>query len=127
MARKEFKFMGKTMSELKEIGITEFGELCPTRTRRSLKRGFTDAQKALLKNIESNAKDIKTHSRDMIILPMMVDKTLRIYNGKNFEAVLILPEMLGHRLGEFSLTRKKVGHSAPGVGATRSSGSVSVK
>ena len=63
----------------------------------------------------------------MIIIPEMVDKTIMIHNGKAYVAVIIKPEMIGHRLGEFALTRKSITHSSPGVGATRSSASVSVK
>ena len=63
----------------------------------------------------------------MIILPEMVDHIIKVYNGKEFVIITILPEMLGHYLGEFSPTRRKVAHHAPGIGATRSSASMSVK
>ena len=63
----------------------------------------------------------------MIILPEMIDSAVRVYNGKKFSAVHMTEEMIGHRLGEFVLTRNNVQHSAPGVGATRSSASISVK
>jgi small subunit ribosomal protein S19 len=127
MAKKEFSFRGRSLNELQTLGTNEFSDLLKSRERRSIRRGFTEPQKALLKKIEKKVKDIKTHARDMIILPVMVNKTIRIYNGKNFEAVVILPEMVGHRLGEYALTRRRVGHNAPGIGATKSSGSVSVK
>jgi small subunit ribosomal protein S19 len=57
----------------------------------------------------------------MIVLPEMVGRTIRIHDGNEFQQITILPEMLGHYLGEFSLTRKNVKHTGPGVGATRSS------
>jgi small subunit ribosomal protein S19 len=63
----------------------------------------------------------------MLILPEMVGTVIKIYTGKSFEPVEIQPEMIGHLLGEFALTRKRVAHSSPGVGATRSSANVSVK
>ena len=63
----------------------------------------------------------------MIVIPEMVGITIKIYNGKAYEEILIAPEMVGHFLGEFSLTRRRVAHNAPGVGATRSSASVSVR
>ena len=50
-----------------------------------------------------------------------------IHNGKEFVMIKITEEMLGHRLGEFAATRKKVAHSSPGIGATRSSASLSVR
>ncbi|MBW2965389.1 ribosomal protein S19 family protein, partial [Candidatus Woesearchaeota archaeon] len=83
--------------------------------------------KILLNNVRKSSKPVKTHCRSMIILPIMVNKTLKIYNGKSFEEVIIQPEMIGHYLGEYSQTRKRVAHSSPGVGATRSSSNVSVK
>ena len=127
MAKKEFLFKGKTIDELKALSIKEFSLLISSRERRTLKRGFTDAQKILLKKIRSNKKNIETHCRDMIILPEMNGLSIKIHKGNGFEMVMIQPKMIGHRLGEFAQTRKKVSHSAPGIGATRSSASVSVK
>lgn len=127
MAKKEFTYYGKTMEELKKLSLNEFAELAPTRVRRSLKRGLTDQQKILLKRIKKQDKDIKTHCRNMVILPEMVGSTLRIHNGKEFVKIMVTEEMLGHFLGEFTLTRRGVSHSAPGIGATRSSAAMSVK
>jgi small subunit ribosomal protein S19 len=127
MAKKEFTYRGKTMDELKKMSTNEFAELVPSRLRRSLKRGFTDAQKKLIADVKSKDNNIKTHCRTMVILPEMVGMTIGVYSGKEFTKVIILDEMLGHVLGEFSLTRKKVAHSAPGIGATRSSAAMSVK
>jgi len=120
----EFLYHGKTLEELKTIDIKEFMKLVPARMRRSLKRGLTEKEKKLLKKIrESKNKDklIKTHQRDMIIIPEMIDAKIGVYNGKEWAVIQIKPEMLGHRLGEFSLTRKRVKHSSPGFGATRGS------
>ena len=126
MARKEFIYKGKTLAELQEMDIKAIAALYPARQRRSLLRGFTDQQKILLKNLQE--KDtVKTHCRNMVILPSMVGKTIMLYNGKEFVAVRVMQEMLGHYLGEFALTRKKTQHSAPGIGATRSSASASVR
>lgn len=127
MAKKVFTYKGKTLEELAKISINELAEMLPARQRRSLKRGFTDAQKILLEKIRSNEKNIETHCRDMIILPEMVGLTIKVYSGRIFVPIIIQPEMIGHYLGEFSLTRKKVAHSAPGIGATRSTASISVK
>lgn len=129
---REFKYKGKTTKELKEMSIQDFMKLTPARQRRSLKRGFSNAQKILLKKIQkANAgqykKAIKTHCRDMIILPEMIDMKINVHNGKTFVPIIIAPEMVGHILGEYALTRGQVKHSAPGVGATRSSAHQSVK
>lgn len=126
MARKEFTYRGKTVKELQDLSLKEFAELLPSRQRRSLLRGLSEEKQKFVAKLEK--KDgVKTHLRSMIVLPAFVGKTIQIYNGKEFKSVIILPEMMGCYLGELSLTRNKVGHNAPGVGATRSSSNVSVK
>jgi small subunit ribosomal protein S19 len=124
---KEFSFRGKTFEEIAKLSVNEFAELLTARERRTLKHGFTDAQKKLLEDIKSGDKNVKTHCRDMIVLPEMVGMTIKIHNGREFVIVGVTKEMMGHRLGEFAMTRKKVGHSAPGIGATRSSAALSVR
>ena len=115
------------MQEIAKMSIEDFAKLIPARERRKIKRGFTEIEKKLLADIKSNSKDVKTHARDMVIIPEMLGKTIKVYNGKEWVMVLIEAEMLAHRLGEFALTRKQVKHSAPGIGATRSSASLSVR
>ncbi len=126
MARKDFAYRGKTLNELQGMSHNEFSELLPSRQRRSLKRGIPEQHKKVLEKLKKG-KQVKTHTRDMIILPEMVNKTIRVHNGKEFLPMTIMPEMLGHYLGEFIFTRKRVQHHAPGIGATRSSASLSVK
>jgi small subunit ribosomal protein S19 len=127
MARKEFIYKGKSLEQLREMQIKELAALLPAKARRKIKRGFTDAEKILIDNISKSKKVVKTHCRSMIVLPNMINKNIKIHNGKSFEEVIIQPEMIGHYLGEFAGTRKKVSHSAPGIGATRSSANISVK
>jgi len=127
MAKKEFTYRGKTLSELKEMSLDDFIKILPARQRRSLKRGVNEKQKIVMEKIRKGKKDIKTHCRNMIIIPEMVGSTIRVYRGNKFDPVIITEEMLGHYLGEFVLTRKSVSHSSPGVGATKSSSSVSVR
>ncbi|MDY6789329.1 MAG: 30S ribosomal protein S19 [Candidatus Nanohaloarchaea archaeon] len=122
----EFKYRGKTIDELKKMDMDEFAELLPARKRRSIKRGLTERQKKILKDLREK-DEIKTHERDMIILPEMVGKTIQVYNGKEFVKVDIEPNMLGHYLGEFTRNRQEVEHSAPGLGATRSSKYIPLK
>jgi len=122
----EFTFRGKTLDELKEMSRDEFADLLNARGRRKLNRGLREDEKKLLEKIEE--KDtVQTHLRSMIVLPEMVGKTVEIYNGQGFESVDIEEEMIGHYLGEFAKTRKEVSHSAPGLGATRSSKHVPLK
>ena len=127
MAKKIFTYRGKTIEEIQNLSMKEFAELLPSRERRTLNRGFTDLQKRLLEKVQKNKKNIETHCRDTIIVPNMVTKTIKIFSGKEFVPVIIQPDMIGHRLGEFVLTRKSVKHSAPGIGATKSSAHVSVR
>lgn len=123
---KEFLYRGKKLEELQSMSLAELSELLPARQRRKIKRGFSDEEKKLIAKIQAKG-NVKTHLRDMIVLPQMVGKTVRVHNGKSFEMVVIQEEMIGHYLGEFAMTRKKTAHNAPGVGATRSSASVSVR
>lgn len=127
MARKEFAYRGKALKELKEMSIKEFIKLLPSKQRRSLRNGISENHKNVLKKIKEGKKDIKTHCREMVIIPEMVGAAIRVYSGNKFKAVQITEEMIGYRLGDFALTRNSVKHSAPGVGATKSSSSISVK
>lgn len=126
MAKKEFAYRGKTVEELKSMSLNEFMLLIPANERRHLKRGLTDVEKKVLKNIRAKKNNIETHAREMIIIPEMIGVTIRVHNGKEFAQLMITEEMLGHRLGEFALTRKPVRHGAAGIGATRSSSSQAV-
>ena len=127
MAKKEFTYRGKTVEEIQRLSLNEFMKLLPSRQRRSLKRGFTEPQKKLLERVRKKKPNIKTHCRNMVILPEMIGLTIGVHQGKEFVPVIIIGDMLGHYLGEFAQTRKKVSHNAPGIGATRSSTSISVK
>lgn len=129
---KEIYFKGKTLDELKNMSIDELKPLLDARTRRTLDRGFTDAQKRLLLKIDKAIagkykKSVKTHCRDMVILPKMIGLTIHVHKGNAFEKFEINSEMIGHRLGELALSRKRIQHSAPGIGATKSSSAASVK
>lgn len=124
---KEFFYHGKTIQEIQKMSLEDFAQMLPSRERRKIKRGFTEVEKKLIEKVQSNAKNLRTHCRDMIVIPVMVGKTLKVYTGKAWQDLRIEPEMLGHRLGEFALTRSTVKHSAPGIGATRSSAALSVR
>ncbi len=131
----QFQYRSYTLDELKKMNMDQFIQLLPARARRSLRRGLPPRQKKLLERLrrayraKKRGKDLitRTHVRDMIIFPEMVGLKIGIYNGKQFEIVDILPDMIGHYLGEFSLTRRRVQHGSPGIGATRSSKFVPLK
>lgn len=124
---KEFLYRGKSLEQLKKMSLSEFTLLLNSREKRKLKRGFTEVEKKLLETLRETKKDVKTHCRDMIIIPEMVGRTVRVHNGKDWVPIMLMTEMLGHRLGEYSMTVKPVRHSAPGIGATKSSASLSVR
>ena len=132
---KEFMYRGHTLNSLQAMSMDEFINLLPSRQRRSLQRGLPPEQRILLektRKAQEAAKKgedatIKTHVRDMIILPEMVGVKILVHNGKEFIPVEIKPEMIGHYLGEFAITNKPVRHGTPGIGASRSSMYVPLK
>jgi len=129
----EFSFRGHTLDELQAMELEEVAELLPARQRRSIVRGLTEEKHKLLEKAreageEETANDpIRTHLRDMPVVPEMVGLTFAVHDGQNFERVKVEPEMLGHYLGEFQLTRSSVEHGQAGIGATRSSKFVPLK
>ncbi|MBY9005251.1 MAG: 30S ribosomal protein S19 [Candidatus Lokiarchaeota archaeon] len=131
----KFHYRGHTLDDLKKMNMDQFIQLLPARARRSLKRGLPPRQKKLLERLrrsyraKKRGKDLltRTHVRDMIVFPEMVGLKIGVYNGKIYNVVEVKPDMIGHYLGEFSPTRKRISHGSPGVGATRSSKYVPLK
>jgi small subunit ribosomal protein S19 len=120
--KREFSYRGYTLEELQAMSLSEVLTLLPARARRSYNRGLNKEQQAFLDRLRSEKKEIlKTHRREIIILPEFVGKKIAVYDGKEYKVIEIIPEMIGHYLGEFALTRTFQKHSGPGVGATRSS------
>ena len=114
-------FRGKNTEELKGVDTREFAKLVKARARRSLLRKY-DIIEAFVKKCEvreAKKKPIRTHDRALVIVPKLLGKTIGVYNGKEFVRVLISEEMLGHRLGEFSMTRKIAKHTSIGGGAKK--------
>ena len=127
---KKFMYRGLEEEQLKALSLTDFMKIVPSRERRALKRGFMAPQKTLLETIKHTAgsgKFLKTHERNLVIIPQMLGAKLGVFNGKDWVQVDITPSTLGHRIGEFAMTRKRVKHSAPGIGASRSSKHTAVK
>jgi len=123
---KELFYRGKNLDELKILDVRESAKYLPSRSRRYILRNF-DVIEKFIKRCErkiAKRKKIRTHKREIVIVPKLVGFTISVYNGKNFEEVPITVEMIGHRLGEFSMPTGKVTHSAAGIGATKSSKSL---
>lgn len=109
--KKIFKFRGKTLEQLQALSLEEYVALQTSRVRRKFKRGLLEQEQKLLDKIMNGERNIKTHSRDFIVLPKMVGNKIGIHNGKEFVQVQVIPEMLGMRLGELAPTRKIAVHS----------------
>jgi len=123
---KQFEYRGVPLEQLQAMSLEKLFLLFSSRQRRSLTRGITDGKRKLIEEIKlakagKLKTPIKTHLRDLIILPYMVGVTVNTFAGKDFVPVTIIPEMIGHYLGEYVMTNKRVSHGAPGVGASRSS------
>lgn len=123
---KEFKYRGFDLQQLQNMSLETFLTLLPSRQRRSLNRGISDEKRKLLEDVRAARggkvkQPLRTHARDMIVLPYMVGLTLFVHNGKEFVNLAVRPEMIGHYLGEYVITNKKVVHGTPGIGASRSS------
>ncbi|GAB7019953.1 30S ribosomal protein S19 [Halostagnicola bangensis] len=129
----EFTYRGHTLEELQEMELEDVVELLPARKRRSIERGLSVEQQKLLEKAREKDEEttanapIRTHLRNMPILPEFVGLTFAVYTGQSFERVRVEPEMIGHYLGEFQLTRTSVEHGQAGIGATRSSKFVPLK
>ena len=119
--KKEFTYRGKTLDELKALEVREFAKYAKSRKRRTILRNFQEIESFVNRAKEKIKKDkkIRTHQRDLVIVPGMVGMKIYVHNGNNFVLVDIIGEMLGHKLGEFAPTRQRVKHGTVGVGATR--------
>ena len=123
---KEFTYRGLSKEDLDNTSLENLFKLFNSRQRRSLTRGITDDKRKVIEEIKAAKAGklktpIKTHLRDLIILPYMVGVAVNVFSGKEFVPVIIKTEMVGHYLGEYVITNKRVNHGAPGVGASRSS------
>ena len=133
--RRKFLYRGKDLKELRKMSMDEFIQLVPSRIRRSLKRGLPRRHKKVLEKLrkahraQKQGKDImvRTHCRDLPIFPEFIGLTIGVHNGKEFVPVKIVPDMIGHYLGEYSVTNRRVSHGSPGIGATKSSQYVPLK
>lgn len=119
--KKEFTYRGKTLEELKTMEVREFAKFVKSRKRRTILRNFQKIEDFVnrAKEKSKKGKKIRTHQRDLVVVPGMIGMKIQVYNGHIFAPVDINGEMLGHKLGEFAPTRQKVKHGSVGVGATK--------
>jgi small subunit ribosomal protein S19 len=125
--KEEFTYHGYKIEELQQMSLTELLPVMPARARRKYNRGLSPGQEKLISDMREGKERVRTHLRDMVIMPEMIGKTIEVHNGKEFMKVELQPEAVFHFLGEFALTRKRVTHGSAGIGATRSSKYVPLK
>lgn len=113
-------FRGVQISDFKEKTLAETLPFMNAATRRYYRR-FLKGQAANLFNKLLANDTVRTHSREFFILPQFVGKTVFIHNGKDFIEFQIKNEMIGHRIGEFTLTTVPPKHSKIGIKGTKSS------
>jgi small subunit ribosomal protein S19 len=127
---REFKFKGYSPEQLQSLSVESLLPLLNSRQRRSLDKRvgmyMNDQKRKLREEIkllrEGKLKgQLKTHVRDMIILPDMIGLSMSVHNGKEFSPIHMRAEMVGHYVGEYAITNKRVQHGSPGVGSSRSS------
>ncbi|MBT4870391.1 MAG: 30S ribosomal protein S19 [Candidatus Diapherotrites archaeon] len=123
LRKKDFTYRGKTVEELKQLNVREFSKYLCSRERRAVNRQFHKIEEFVerAKQKEAKGKKIRTHQRDLIIVPELVGLTIYVYDGQNFAQIQIKGEMVGHKFGEYAPTRRKVAHGSAGVGATKGS------
>src|SRR5690606_26649295 len=107
--KKEATFRGKTLEELQKLEVRELYNLLDSRARRTVLRNFQTIENFVSRAKEkiSKNKSIKTHSREMVVVPGLVGMRIQIHNGRQFVPIDVTIEMLGHRLGEFAPTRNR--------------------
>ncbi|GLT42213.1 hypothetical protein SLA2020_162270 [Shorea laevis] len=133
---KKFSFRGVDLDALLDMSTDELVKLFHARARRRFQRGLKRKPMALIKKLRKAKREappgekpepVRTHLRNMIIVPEMIGSIIGVYNGKTFNQVEIKPEMIGHYLAEFSISYKPVKHGRPGIGATHSSRFIPLK
>ena len=129
LRKKQFTYRGQTIEELKKLDVREFSKFLQARSKRSVLRQFNEIEKFVYrcKKKIAKKKPIRTHERSMVIVPQMIGMKIFIHNGKSFVPVEMINEMLGHKLGEFATTRRRVNHGTAGVGSTKGSKAKSKK
>jgi small subunit ribosomal protein S19 len=132
---RELTYRGFTLDELQQMSMDDFIRLLPARQRRSMLRGLPTEQRIFIENLrkakqaveKGESRTVKTHCRDVVILPEMVGMTVLLYSGREFAPVQITLDKIGHFLGEYVITNKRVTHGTPGIGASKSSMYVPLK
>ncbi|KAL8365925.1 hypothetical protein RB595_004619 [Gaeumannomyces hyphopodioides] len=133
---RKFSYRGIDLDQLLDLTSDQLRDVVHARARRRINRGLKRKPMGLIKKLRKAKQEakpnekpdlVKTHLRDMIVVPEMIGSVIGIYSGKEFNQVEIKPEMVGHYLAEFSISYKPVKHGRPGIGATHSSRFIPLK
>eukprot|EP01071_Lankesteria_metandrocarpae_P003267 Lankesteria_metandrocarpae@DN2860_c0_g1_i2.p1 len=136
---RQYTYRGIELETLLGYTDKQLKVIFPSRQRRKMIRGGGQKKaKLLIEKLRTKKKlardqtgvkpqPVKTHLREMIILPEMIGSIVAVYNGKTFVEVEVKADMIGHYLAEFSLPYKPVRHGKPGIGATHSSRFIPLK
>jgi small subunit ribosomal protein S19 len=124
-------YRGMTPSEISGLSDQDYLKMLKSRQRRSVIRNALKyrmlSEKIAEQKKSGSSKPVKTHTREAVILPSWIGMTINVYNGKEFQQLTISANMLGHRLGEYAYSTKRVVHSSPGIRATKGSKFTEVK
>jgi len=133
---KKYSYRGNDLKKLIDMNMDEMSQQLRSRQRRKLRRKMGSKYARFINKLLDTKKHtgqgekpaaVKTHLRDCIVLPSMVQSVINIHKGNGYSNIEVKPEMIGYYLGEFALTYKRVSHGKPGVGATHSSKFVPIK
>ncbi|KAM9876155.1 40s ribosomal protein s15 [Verticillium dahliae] len=112
-AFRKFSYRGIDLEALLDLDSEQLRDVVHARARRRINRGLKRRPMGLIKKLRKAKQEakpnekpdlVKTHLRDMIVVPEMIGSVIGIYSGKEFNQVEIKPEMVGHYLGEFSIS-----------------------
>ena len=140
---KTYTFRGIELDDLVKLSTDEFSRLIHARSRRRIMRGLGQKPEKFLakcrKAVRFKTKlfliflkkklcqpgekppPVKTHLRDMIVLPEMIGNVVGVHNGHQYAGVEIKDDMIGRALSELAITYVPIRHGRPGIGATHSS------
>lgn len=110
---KKFTYRGIDLDQLLDLSSEQLRDVVHARARRRFNRGLKRKPMGLIKKLRKAKQEakpnekpdlVKTHLRDMIIVPEMIGSVVGVYSGKEFNQVEVKAEMVGHYLGEFSIS-----------------------
>merc|ERR1719163_1292503 len=124
---RKYSYRGIDLEKLLDLSNQDLMELFRSRQRRKFSRGIKRNYVTVLKKLRKAKREtaygekpeaVKTHLRNMVIVPEMIGSVVGVYNGKQYISCEVKPDMVGYYLAEFSITYKPIKHGRAGMGAT---------